>query len=68
LEGRISRRGKDRRDQHLAETLGLRLYLNPASTVQWLQVIDITDPEHVQKAFEGYARGKHNVGSYILKG
>jgi len=68
LEGKISRKGKDRRDQHLAETLGLRLYLNPASTDQWLQVMDITNPEHVQKAFEGYAKGKHNVGSYILKG
>lgn len=68
LEGRIVRMGKDMRSQHLAETLGLRLYLNPESTVQRLQVIDINNPEHVRKAFEGYSRGKYNIGSVITKG
>lgn len=68
LEEKIVRMGKDRRDQHLAETLGLRLYLNPESTVQWLQVIDINNPDHVRKSFEGYAKGKHYVGSVVTKG
>ena len=68
LEGKISRMGGDRRSQHLAEDLGLRLYLNPASPVQFLQVININDPHHVQKAFEGYDKGKHYVGSVVTKG
>lgn len=68
LEGKIIRTGKDNRSQHLAETLGLRLYLNPESTVQSLQVIDINNPEHVRRAFEGYAKGRYNIGSTITKG
>ena len=68
LEGKIARLGKDNREQHLAESLGLRLYLNPESTVQWLQVVDINNPVDVRKAFEGYAKGKHYVGSVITKG
>ena len=68
LEGKIARLGKDNREQHLAESLGLRLYLNPESTSQWLQVVDINNPADVRKAFEGYAKGRHNVGSVITKG
>jgi len=68
LEGRINRMGKDFRSQHLAEDLGLRLYLNPQSTVQWLQVIDIRDSAQVSKAFEGYGKGIQDVGSLITKG
>lgn len=68
LEGKIARIGRDNRDQHLAETLGLRLYLNPESTVQWLNVVNINNPADVRKAIEGYAKGKHYVGSVITKG
>ena len=67
LENRIIRFGSDGKDEHLAEDLGLRLYLNPNSTVQWLQVIDISNRQHVQHAFEGYAKGKIGVGSTITK-
>ena len=68
LEGKIARLGRDRREQHLAESLGLRLYLNAESTAQWLQVVDINNLADVRKAFEGYAKGKHHVGSVITKG
>lgn len=67
LEDKVSRLGSDNRDEHLAEDLGLRVYLNPKSTVQWLQVVDINNPRHVQQAFEGYAKGRIGVGSTILK-
>ncbi|MBI1935632.1 hypothetical protein HYS31_04270 [Candidatus Woesearchaeota archaeon] len=67
LEGKIARLGKDMREQHLAESLGLRLYLNPESTVRWLQVININNQNDVRNAFEGYAKGKHYSGSVITK-
>ncbi|MAE42364.1 hypothetical protein CMO93_01220 [Candidatus Woesearchaeota archaeon] len=68
LEGKICRLGGDNRTDHLAEDLALRYFLNPKSSVEQIRVVDITDPDQIQKAVEQHGSGRRSpFGSILLK-
>lgn len=64
LRGTISRLGGDEREDHLAEDLSLRYFLDPTNPVKLIQVVNGTKPEYIKSAI----KGNLTVGSQILKG